>query len=89
MLATLAFILEASFYAVKDGNANRIDELFKVSRRGIIDTEVKIDMDTFRLNKDYIRSLDENELKLLAVNKAKELLNHPELYGYILFSSLF
>jgi hypothetical protein len=89
MLATLAFILEASFYAVRDGNANRIDELFKVARREIDGTEVEIDSDKFQLYKEYIRSLDENQLRLLAINKAKEMLNHPELYGYIMLSSLF
>lgn len=89
MLAILAFILEASFYAVKDGNTNRIDELFKVARREIVGAEVKIDTDKFRLYKEYIQSLDESELRSLAINKAKEMLNHPELYGYILLSSLF
>jgi hypothetical protein len=89
MLAILAFILEASFYAIKDGNTNRIDELFKVAGREIVGAEVKIDMNKFRLYKEYIQSLDESELRSLAINKAKEMLNHPELYGYILFSSLF
>ena len=89
VLAILAFILEASFYAVKDGNANRIDDLYKVARREIVSTKAKEDMDKFQLYKEYIRSLDENELRVLAINKAKEMFNHPELYGYIMLSSLF
>jgi hypothetical protein len=91
MLAALAFILEASFYAIKDvvndGNAKRIDKLFKAAT--MLSTQTKVDMDIFRLHKEYIRSLDESKLGLLATNIANEWLNHPELYGYILISSLF
>jgi hypothetical protein len=89
MLDLMAFILEASFYTLKDSNTNRVDELFKVARRPLIDTEVEINADKFQLYKEYIKSLDEDELRLLAINKAKEMLNHPEFYGYILLSSLF
>lgn len=90
LLSHLKFILEASFYAIRDQNKKqRVYDLAKVASKQIHKPKVKVEKSRWESYRTFLMSVPEDQLKIIAGKFAEYTSQYPTLYCFILLLALY
>jgi hypothetical protein len=90
LLSHLKFILEASFYAVRDQDKKeRVYDLTKMAGKQIDKPDAKVEKSGWESYRNFLLSVPEDQLKIIADKLAEYTVQDPTLYRFILLLVLY